>query len=93
MGWVEGTVTDQRNGRPLVATIIAQGQPYTVTSDAKTGDYRLWLEPGTFIFQVSAAGYVTQTAVVTVTTLQGKTQDFALQEFRAEIYLPIILRE
>ncbi len=78
MGWVEGIITDLRTGEPLEATIVAEGQPYTVTSDIETGYYKLWLEPGLYNFQVSAAGYIGQTAPVRVRNRHGVTQDFAL---------------
>ena len=78
MGWVEGIITDLRTGAPLEASIIAYGQPYTVTSDAETGFYQFWLEQGTNTIEVGAPGYVTQTATVEITAQQGITQDFAL---------------
>jgi Concanavalin A-like lectin/glucanases superfamily/Bacterial lectin/PKD domain/Carboxypeptidase regulatory-like domain len=78
MGWMEGVVSDLRTGEPLVATLTAIGQPYTVTSDAGSGAYLFWLEPGTYTIEVRAPGYVTETAGVVITTQQGITQDFAL---------------
>ena len=78
MGWVEGTITDLRTGAPLEATIIAFGQPYTVTSDGETGFYQFWLEQGTYTVEVSAPGYVTQTAEADIIAQQGISQDFAL---------------
>ena len=78
MGWVEGAVTDLRTGEPLEATILTEGQSYSTTSDIETGYYKLWLEQGNYTLQVSASGYVTQTAAVDIAPLQGVTQDFAL---------------
>lgn len=78
MGWVEGTITDAGTTLPLEATIIAQGQPYTITSDANTGYYQLWLEAGNYTLQVSADGYVTETQAVSIVAQQGTTQDFDL---------------
>lgn len=78
MGWVEGTITDAGTGLPLQATIIAQGQPYTVTSNPATGYYILWLDAGTYTLQVSATGYVTETQSVNIVAQQGTTQDFDL---------------
>jgi hypothetical protein len=78
MGWVEGTVTDAWTGAPLTATVIAQGQPYTITTQPD-GTYKLWLDAGSYTLQASAAGYVTQTAVVSITAQQGITQNFALE--------------
>lgn len=78
VGWVEGTITDAGTGLPLQATIIAQGQPYTITSDAGTGHYQLWLDAGSYTLQVSANGYVTETQSINIVAQQGVTQDFDL---------------
>jgi YVTN family beta-propeller protein len=78
MGWVEGTVTDARTGDPLEATIIALGQPYTITVDPETGSYTFWLDEGSYTLQVAAEGYVTQTTAVNIVAQQGTTEDFAL---------------
>ncbi|MBX3058833.1 MAG: carboxypeptidase-like regulatory domain-containing protein [Anaerolineae bacterium] len=78
MGWVEGTITDAGTGLPLQATLIAQGQPYTITSDANTGHYQLWLDAGSYTLQVSANGYVTETQSVNIVAQQGIIQDFDL---------------
>lgn len=78
MGWVEGTITDAGTGLPLQATLIAQGQPYTITSDANTGYYQLWLDAGSYTLQVSANGYVTETQSVNIVAQQGIIQDFDL---------------
>ena len=78
MGWVEGTVTDLRSSDPMVASISAAGQPYTVTSSLPNGRYRLWLEPGAYELHVSAPGYIAQTRMVDIQTQQGATQDFSL---------------
>jgi len=78
MGWAEGYITDLRTGEPLAASIIANGQPYTVTSDVETGYYKFWLESGSYTLTAGAPGYVGQNASVTITAQQGVTQDFAL---------------
>ena len=78
MGWVEGLITDMRTGEPMEATIIAQGQPFTVTSAADTGKYLLWLEPGSYTLEVSAAGYIPQTGQVEINTNMGSLQDFGV---------------
>jgi hypothetical protein len=77
MGWVDGTVNDATTGDPLTATIIALGQPYIITTKPD-GSYKLWLEAGSYTLQASAAGYVTQTASVTITAQLGITRNFAL---------------
>ena len=78
MGWAEGAVTDTRTEESLKASIAAVGQPYTVTTDATTGCYRIWLEEGAYSLVASGSGYVTGTAVVNITAGQGTTLDFAL---------------
>jgi hypothetical protein len=78
MGWVEGTVTDAHTSEPLEATIIAQGQPYTITTDSDTGSYKLWLDAGDYTLQVAASEYATETEVVNITAQQGTTKDLAL---------------
>ncbi len=77
MGWVEGVVTDMRTGEPLQATIIAEGQPYTITSDLETGYYKLWLEEGSYTLQVNSEEHVSQSVSVDITAQQWVTQDFA----------------
>jgi hypothetical protein len=90
MGWVEGTVTDARTGDPLQATVITLDQPYTVTTDPVTGHYILWLDEGNYTLQVSAAGYVTATAVVDIVAQEGATQGFALASIGTRTsYLPL----
>jgi hypothetical protein len=78
MGWVEGTVRDLRTGEPLAASLIAYGQPYSVTSNAESGVYQFWLEQGNHTIEISAPGYVSQVVEVEITAQQGITQDFAL---------------
>ncbi|NUM44933.1 MAG: carboxypeptidase regulatory-like domain-containing protein [Anaerolineales bacterium] len=78
MGWVEGYVTDAVTGNPLDATLIALGQPFTVTTQANTGYYKFWLEAGNHTLQVAATGYVSQTAPIIITAQQGQSQDFAM---------------
>jgi hypothetical protein len=78
MGWVEGTVTDADTGLPLQATLIAQGQPYTVTTNPTTGYYIFWLDAGTYTVQISAEAYVSETQSIDIVAQQGITQDFDL---------------
>ncbi|MCB9047742.1 MAG: carboxypeptidase regulatory-like domain-containing protein [Chitinophagales bacterium] len=79
MGWVEGFVTNSRFGTPLQATIIAQGQPYIITSNSD-GFYKLWLEAGNYALQVTTHGYVSQTLPVVITAQQATVQNIALVE-------------
>jgi DNA-binding beta-propeller fold protein YncE len=79
MGWVEGYVTDHRFGTPVQATIVAQGQPYTITSQSD-GYYKLWLEAGSYDLHVSAEGYVTQQQPITIIAQQSAVLDVVLVE-------------
>ncbi|MBK8984876.1 MAG: carboxypeptidase regulatory-like domain-containing protein [Chloroflexi bacterium] len=79
MGWVEGYVTDYRFGTPLPATIIAQGQPYTITA-AANGYYKLWLEAGSYDLHVANDGYVSQQHPVVITAQQSTELNVALVE-------------
>jgi YVTN family beta-propeller protein len=78
MGWVEGAVFDAGTQEPLEATIIAWGEPYTVTSDPETGYYVLWLVEGSYTLEAQAEGYVSQTAEIEIVAQQGITESFAL---------------
>lgn len=78
MGWVEGYITDARTSDPLDATVIAQGQPYTITTEPDTGYYQFWLEAGNYTLQASAEGYVTETRIINITAQAGITEDFPL---------------
>jgi len=81
MGWVEGTITDVDTGEPLAATVIALGQPYTVTTDPGTGTYKLWLDAGSYTLQAAATGYVSATTAVDIVAQQGTSQDLALERY------------
>lgn len=78
MGWVEGVVTDEDTAESLLATLIAFGQPYTITTNPDTGYYKLWLEAGSYTLQVSADGYVSETLPIVITAQQGITQNVDL---------------
>jgi WD40 repeat protein len=79
MGWVEGTIRDGRFHHPLVADVVAQGEPYLVTSD-EDGTYRLWLEAGTYTLEVTAVGYVSTTVPIAITAQSATVQDIDLIE-------------
>jgi hypothetical protein len=93
-GWVEGYVTDAGTGDPLDATIIAQGQPYTVTTESNTGYYKFWLEAGGYTLHVSSIGYVTETRMVNIAAQAGTSENFALilKEIEHKMYLPLVIR-
>ncbi len=80
-GQVDGTVTSDRPGGPLEATLVIEdsgGVTYTVTSDPDTGYYSYWLEEGTYTVTASFPGYLDGAAVVVITAGALTTQDFEL---------------
>jgi YVTN family beta-propeller protein len=79
MGWVEGYVTDGRFGTPLPATIVAVGEPYTITAGLD-GYYKLWLEAGSYDLHVSASGYVAEQLPITIVAQAGLSLDVPLVE-------------
>ena len=88
MGWVEGTVTDAWTGEPLQSTITARDQPFTVTSDLMSGQYRMWLDAGSYNIRAAAPGHFVKAVTVTVSAQQGTTQDLVLDWCR--VYLPVV---
>ncbi len=86
-GLLEGTVTSDRPGGPLVADILIEssdGMTWTLTTDAD-GYYQYYLEEGDYSVSASSAGYLPQTAQVTVVGEQTTTQDFVLVRDAANI--------
>ena len=79
MGWVEGYITDGRFDVPLQATVIAQGQPYTIKAGIN-GYYKLWLEPGNYDLHVFTRGYVAQQHSITIVAQQGTFLNIPLVE-------------
>jgi iron complex outermembrane receptor protein len=77
-GTVTGKVTDQQTGDPVSgARVYVIGNLTTVTTRTD-GSYRIALAPGAHELRVSAIGYATARATVTVTAGGSTTQDFAL---------------
>ncbi|MGB9724011.1 MAG: S8 family serine peptidase [Chloroflexia bacterium] len=88
MGRLVGTVTSDRPGGPLAADILIQGAgglTWTLSTDPATGFYSYWLEEGTYTVTASAAGYVSETAVVGIVGQMTTTQDFELALLAPEI--------
>lgn len=57
---LRGVVSDARTGTPLAATLaLSGGTP--INTDARTGEYVFWLEPGTWEVHVKAPGYLSAT--------------------------------
>ncbi|ASZ12523.1 TonB-dependent receptor [Chitinophaga pendula] len=73
---IEGSVTD--NNQPLVgATVKLVGRNIGTTTDAK-GHYKLNVQPGQYVLNVSYIGYQSAEKSVTVTSGQQQTIDFSL---------------
>jgi uncharacterized membrane protein len=76
-GFLQGAITDAGTGDPLTADIHVTGPggfDVTITGDT----YDLAVVPGTYDFEVTASGYLTGTAQVTVAQGQTVVTDFAL---------------
>ncbi len=75
---VHGQVTNA-SGAPLNATITVQGNPKIMHTDPALGDYHRLLLPGTYTITASAAGYIPQSAVITVPAQGSTIHNFTLQ--------------
>ncbi|MCD8509705.1 MAG: carboxypeptidase regulatory-like domain-containing protein [Bacillus sp. (in: Bacteria)] len=62
---IEGTVTDE-DGNPLLADIEVVGEPFSAVTDLETGAFSIAIKDGDYEIEVSAYGYDTVTAAVTV---------------------------
>lgn len=79
-GTVSGTVTDADGNAIEGAAVNVQGADLSATTDAN-GEYTIADAPeGTHTLEVSADGYVTETADVSVTAGETTTQNFDLEE-------------
>lgn len=79
MGQVSGLVMSDRPGGPLAADVWienAGGGSWTTSSDWWTGNYRYWLEAGTYTLTLSEVGYYSQTAQLLVSSGLTTTLDF-----------------
>ncbi len=78
-GRLEGHVTDASNGNPLSgATVTVQPWGFQAATDP-SGTYSLTLSAGTYDLIAERAGYLSQTATVTISPDLTTTLDFALQ--------------
>ncbi len=84
-GTATGKVTDLVTGEPLVSARISVVGNLTATITRSDGTYRLALPAGTQDIRVSAIGYATGRASVTITAGGTTTQNFTLE--RAAIAL------
>jgi iron complex outermembrane receptor protein len=77
-GTVTGKVTDQQTGDPVSGARVYVIGNLTTATTRTDGSYRIALAPGAHELRVSAIGYATARATVTVTAAGSTTQDFAL---------------
>ena len=78
-GYIAGAVTDTA-GNPIAgATVAISGAPFTLTTD-ENGTFTTWLPAGNYTVFVSAPGYKSATANVTINVNETTTVSFALEE-------------
>ena len=78
-GPVTGKVTDQQTGDPVSGARVYVIGNLTTATTRTDGSYRIALAPGAHELRVSAIGYATARATVTITAAGSTTQDFALE--------------
>jgi hypothetical protein len=97
MGQLAGIVTTDRPGGPLQADVLIESagpESWALQSDWWTGEYGYWLEAGDYTVTVSADGYYTATAEVTISAGMTTTHDVGLIRAAPEITLsPLALDE
>ncbi len=76
-GTLTGTVTNSANGSPVSGALVQVSNGFSRLTDA-TGNYSLNLTPGTYSVTVSAFGFNSATATVTINDGATTVQDFAL---------------
>src|SRR6266542_2559888 len=77
-GTVTGKVKDTETGEPLAGARIGVVGSFAAATTRADGSYRLAIPAGNQELRVSAIGYSTGRASVTVTAGGSATQDFAL---------------
>jgi subtilisin family serine protease len=92
-GFIEGTVTDANDGKPVSGTEVRALQNGVVVRTATTngiGRYRMQVPVGSYVVQAGAGGYGQKEVPVTVGLNQIVTVDFALQTARGEVTPPTV---
>ncbi len=79
---IHGLVTSSA-GTPLPASITVQGNAKVMHTDPDVGDFHRLLLPGTYTVTASAAGYLPQTAQITVPASGSVQHNFTLVEAQA----------
>ncbi len=79
---IHGLVASE-SGTPLSATISVQGNAKVMHTDPQVGDFHRLLLPGTYTVTASAAGYLPQTAQITVPASGAVEHNFVLAAAQA----------
>lgn len=91
-GTLDGSITDDLTGDPLVADINITDGTFDVTVSGSS--YNIGVPAGTYDITVSAAGYFSETTSVTVATDETVTTDFDLVPQYGELhYSPAFIEE
>jgi Carboxypeptidase regulatory-like domain/FG-GAP-like repeat/FG-GAP repeat len=77
-GTIQGTVTNAATGLPLPDATVTLNTSFTRATGAQ-GNYNALLEPGTINITVSAHGYISANAQISLVNGATVTQNFALQ--------------
>ncbi len=92
-GFVEGTVTDANDGKPVSGHEVRALQDGVVVRTASTnsaGKYRVQLPVGSYVIQAGSKAYGQQEVPVSLGLNQTVTVDFALKTARAEVTPPTV---
>jgi outer membrane protein OmpA-like peptidoglycan-associated protein len=85
---IEGVVRDAATGRPIDATITAQGKTTaTARTDPATGRYELRMEAGDYTVSAAGAGYAGTKQSVTVASRDARVLDWKLADAPRQLTL------
>ena len=83
---LRGIVSDAATGLPVAAEIRIDGdEPFPVQTDPDVGDYHRVLLPGSYVMEISAAGYYPATMPITVEVGPAARYDVGLEALPADL--------
>ncbi|NJD08707.1 MAG: hypothetical protein FIA97_19770 [Methylococcaceae bacterium] len=88
LGWVQGTISDANDGRPLAGAsirVLQNGMDVRTSVSDRDGHYRLILRPGDYQLQISAPNYDVRMDTVSVANGMTETRDHALATGLAQV--------